>query len=75
MDRISFGAPRECFKNVVGPNNFNYVPFKASEPGPGRYGTGGNPFRELGSQQVKKDRYTMAPRADFCHQRDGKHSK
>lgn len=75
QDRVSFGAPRECFSNVVGPNNFNYLPFKAHLPGPGKYGTGGNPFRELGSSQVKAHRYSMASRAKFCHQRDSKHSK
>lgn len=74
-DRVSFGAPRECFNNVVGPNNFNYLPFKASMPGPGKYGTGGNPFREIGGNQVKAHRYSMASRKKFCHQRDEKHSK
>ncbi len=47
IDRASFGAPRECFNNVVGPNNFNYKPFKASDPGPGKYGTGSNPFLDV----------------------------
>ena len=28
MDKASFGAPRESFKNVVGPTNFSYQPFK-----------------------------------------------
>ena len=74
-DKISFGVPRECFSNVVGPNKFNYLPFKASLPGPGKYGTGGNPFRELGSDQVKVHRYSMAPRSEFCHVRDEKHRK
>jgi hypothetical protein len=35
MDVASFGAPRESFYNVVGPNKFNYLPKKAYEAGPG----------------------------------------
>ena len=48
LDRASFGAPRECFNNVVGPNKFNYMPFKPSEPGPGNNGGGLNPYKEIG---------------------------
>jgi hypothetical protein len=35
LDAASFGAPRESFYNVVGPNKFNYLPKKASDAGPG----------------------------------------
>ena len=73
LDRASFGAPRECFSNVVGPNNFNYLPFKASEPGPGKYGTGAHPFKELGKQ--KQNKYSMVSRKEYCYQRDNNHSK
>jgi hypothetical protein len=30
IDKASFGAPREVFNKVVGPNNFNYQPFVPS---------------------------------------------
>lgn len=70
-DRSSFGAPRECFRNVVGPNKFNYMPFKPSEPGPGKYGTGGNPFIEVGSSA----KYSMVARKEFLYDRDKDHSK
>lgn len=30
IDKASFGAPREVFNKVVGPNNFNYQPFTPS---------------------------------------------
>lgn len=72
LDRSSFGAPRECFSNVVGPNKYNYVPFKPSEPGPGMYGTGGNPFKEIGKASSK---YSMVSRKDFSYNRDKDHSK
>ena len=35
MDVSSFGAPRASYYNVVGPTNFNYLPKKAHEAGPG----------------------------------------
>jgi hypothetical protein len=72
LDRSSFGAPRECFNNVVGPNKFNYMPFKASDPGPGKYGTGGHPFKEVGK---KSQKYSMVSRKDYCYNRDRTHSK
>lgn len=49
MDKSSFGAPRESFKNVVGPTNFSYEPFKESEPGPLNNGGGSNPQKEIGT--------------------------
>jgi len=35
LDAASFGAPRESFYNVVGPNKFNYLPKKPCDAGPG----------------------------------------
>ena len=35
LDVSSFGAPRESFYNVVGPNKFNYLPKKACDAAPG----------------------------------------
>ena len=35
IDTSTFGAPRESFYNVVGPANFNYLPKKPMEAGPG----------------------------------------
>ena len=38
-DNASFGAPRESFYNVVGPNKFNYLPKKPQDAAPGQYET------------------------------------
>ena len=35
FDTKSFGAQRNAYKNVVGPNKFNFEPKKPSDPGPG----------------------------------------
>jgi hypothetical protein len=72
IDRISFGAPRECFNNVVGPSGYNYQPFKPKDPGPGQYGTGAHPYKQIGSVSKK---YTMVSRKEFSYDRDKKHSK
>ena len=60
IDTASFGAPRESFRNVVGPTKFCYTPYKSYEPGPMNNGGGKIPSREIGSTQNKIHRYSMA---------------
>ena len=43
---------------MVGPNKFNYMPFDPKHPGPGSYGTGGDPTVEIGR---KKASYIVPP--------------
>jgi len=62
IDTSSFGAPREAFDCVVGPNKFNYKPFKDDTPGPAQYYGGKDPFREIGSVLANKFKYSMGHR-------------
>lgn len=61
-DNRTFGVPREATSNVVSANKFNFIPFKAEQPGPCYYGTSIHPYLELGSNITNYNKYSLRPR-------------